>query len=597
MARARDEEADGAVGDAPASTWRGVRVIAGYVRTHPRPFAAAVTGAAIFASMTVASSVVLGRIADDVIVPAFEDDGIETSTALWGALAVVIVAALRGVGVVLRRFFAGITASRMAVTLRLQVVDRYQELPLAYHQSHPTGELVAHAEADIAAATEAMTPLPFSTALVLMVLFAAVALVLTDPILAVVGLALLPTLSVLNVWYQRHIEGPAERAQAQVGVVSSIAHESFDGVLTVKSLGREDEEIARFAEAADRLRDERIAVGQIRAGFEPALDALPALGTIALLALGSWRVSRGELSTGELVQFIALFGLLAFPMRIFGFLLAELPRAVVGRARIQEVLDEPLGLPPAAEVVPLPDGPLAVSVRALRAGYGGQPVLDDLSFELDPGEVVALVGATGSGKSTLCRLLVRLADPDDGSVRLGGVDLRHLARTDLRAAAAIVFQESFLFATSLDDNIALGADVDRDAVRSAARLARADGFVSRLPAGYDTVVGERGVTLSGGQRQRIALARALVRAPRFLILDDATSAVDPTVEAEILAGLSALSGTTTLVVAHRVSTIALADRVLFLEHGRVAASGPHTQLLDVPAYEAMVRAYERGTVG
>ncbi|MBA2426312.1 MAG: ATP-binding cassette domain-containing protein, partial [Actinobacteria bacterium] len=240
-------------------------------------------------------------------------------------------------------------------------------------------------------------------------------------------------------------------------------------------------------------------------------------------------------------------------------------------------------------------GALGVSVRKLSFSFGGgRRVLDDLSVEVAANESVALVGSTGAGKTTLAQLLVRLADPDLGSIRLGGVDLRHLDAAELRRAASIVFQDSFLFATSVRDNITLGMDATDVEVHRAAGLAQAHNFISSLPQGYATVVGERGVTLSGGQRQRVALARALLRRPRLLVLDDATSSVDPTVEAAILSGLRREVATTLVVIAYRVSTISLADRVLFLEHGKFVADGPHQQLLAYPSYEAMVRAYERG---
>jgi ATP-binding cassette subfamily B protein len=281
-------------------------------------------------------------------------------------------------------------------------------------------------------------------------------------------------------------------------------------------------------------------------------------------------------------------------MRLIGFVLSDIPRAVVGMDRLVGVFEEPVSLPSASEALALPVGPLGLSVRSVSFGYGDSRVLSDVSFEVAPNESVAVVGPTGSGKSTLTQLLVRLADPEFGSVRIGGVDLRHMEAGQLREATAVVFQESFLFATSVRENIALDLDVSEEEIRRVARLTRADEFVDELPKGFATVVGERGITLSGGQRQRVALARALIRKPRILILDDATSAVDPTVEAEILGNLVDELRTTLVVVAYRVSTIAMADRVLWLDDGRIAASGTHRELLSHPAYEAMVRAYERG---
>jgi ABC-type multidrug transport system fused ATPase/permease subunit len=245
--------------------------------------------------------------------------------------------------------------------------------------------------------------------------------------------------------------------------------------------------------------------------------------------------------------------------------------------------------------VTLPDGPLGLEVQALTYRLDGVPVLDGVDLEVRPDESVAIVGPTGAGKSVLTQLLVRLDDPDEGEVLVGGVNVRHVDPLGLRAAATLVFQESFLFATSVRENIALDSGADEEAVAAAARLARADTFIRNLPKGYDTVVGERGVTLSGGQRQRVALARALVRHPRILVLDDATSAVDPTIEAEILAGLRRDLSTTLIVVAYRLSTIRLADRVLVLDGGRIQTTGTHEELLvSQPRYRAIVQAYERG---
>ncbi|HEY7661194.1 MAG TPA: ABC transporter ATP-binding protein, partial [Actinomycetota bacterium] len=283
------------------------------------------------------------------------------------------------------------------------------------------------------------------------------------------------------------------------------------------------------------------------------------------------------------------------PMRFIGWILSELPRAVVGHDRIVEVLEAPITVDRSAEPAHLPDGPLDVRAEGLAYGFGGYRVLDEVTFRVEPNETVAIVGPTGAGKSTLAQLLVRLDDPDTGEVLMGGVNIRHADPASLRSAAALVFQESFLFATTVAENIALDSGASREAVERAAAIARADRFVRALPNGFDTVLGERGHTLSGGERQRVALARALVREPRVLILDDATSAVDPTIEAEILAGLRRELSTTLVVIAYRLSTIRLADRVLYLEDGRIRATGSHDHLMaHVPGYAAMVRAYERG---
>ena len=572
---------------------RGVRLVARYVRAQPVTYSVSMVGATIYAGAAVGTTVVLGRATHEVVVPAFTT-GTTAEQVRGAALALFLMGLLRAVSIVLRRYMAALTTFRTQASLRRSVTDRYLAVPLSYHRSRPTGELLAHADADIVAATEVLNPLPFSVGVIVLVVFAVASLLLVDPVLTAVAVLLFPSLALLNRVYTRRVEEPVAVVQDKVGQVSRIAHESFDGALVVKTLGRADDEVARLAVAADELREARVRVGRIRGVFEPAIDAIPNIGIIVLLLVGSYQVTSGNLTAGGLVQAVALFGLLAFPMRVVGFFLQELPRAVVSAERIDRVLAEPdAPAPDPGTEVALPDGPLGLAFDDVHFGYEpGVPVLDGVTFTVEPGEVVALVGSTGSGKSTVCDLLARAADPDRGTVSIGGVPLARVGPDDRRAAVALVFQETFLFAESVRENVTLGADVDDHQVGEALAVARAAGFVAELPDGEATVVGERGVTLSGGPRQRVALARALVRRPRVLVLDDANSAVDPVVEAEILAGLRETLDTTTVVVAHRVSTIELADRVVFLDDGRVAAVGPHRELLALPAYERIVRAYE-----
>jgi len=569
---------------------RGVRLLWASMRAQARPFALSVTGATLFALMAVGGTIVLGRATDEVLTPAF-DGGVERGTVAWGAAAIVAASVLRMLGVVLRRYFGQMAQRRMQVLWFQRVTDRYLEVPLRWFDEHPTGELLAHADADCERSTIVMQPLPFSLGVIVIIAASMVQLAVVDVALMLIGLALFPSLALLNRYYTRRVEGPAARAQARVGDVSAVAHESFDGALVVKTLGLEQREIDRLRAAAEELRRERLVVGRLRAAFEPGLDALPNLGTVVLLGVGAWRLSVGAITVGELVQAMTLFGILAFPFRIVGFLLEELPRAVVAHDRVQGVLAAPRRPVPATPA-PLPDGPLEVTLEEVCFGYGGDVVLDRVSMHLVPGEIVALVGATGAGKSTLCALLAGLIEPASGEIRVGGVPLATVQPDELHRGVALVFQESFLFADTVRENLTLGEPMDDDDLRHALQVARAQGFVDRLPRGLDEVVGERGVTLSGGQRQRLALARALLRRPRLLLLDDATSAVDARVERTILDGLRAHVAATTLVIAHRVSTIALADRVLLLDGARIAAAGTHEELLAVPAYAALVRAYE-----
>jgi ATP-binding cassette subfamily B protein len=580
----------------PSLLRRGVRLLWDSVRVHPLPFAVSVVGSVLYGSMAVAGSLLLGEVTDRVILPAY-NEGVSGAAIAAGAGAILAVAVLRSTGVVLRRYFGNMTARGMHRTWFRRITDTYLRVPLDYFGSRPTGQLLAHADADVERSITVIMPLPLSLGVVVLIGLSIVSLALIDPLLMLVGLALFPSLAILNQIYSRRVEDPASRTQARLGEVSSVAHESFEGALLVKTLGLEAREVERLAGAAGELRTARLAVGRLRATFEPVLDALPNLGTIALLALGAWRVSEGVITTGQLVQAMALFTILTFPMRVVGFLLEEMPRAVVASDRIAGVLATPTRPAPANGAgTALPSGPLAVDVRGLSFAYStdADPILAGVDLALVPEEVVALVGATGSGKSTLCHLLAHLYQPTAGSVRLGGVDVSTAEPASLRSAVALVFQEAFLFAATVRENLALGWHATDEELRWALDAAHARRFVDRLPLGLDQPLGERGVTLSGGQRQRLALARALLRRPGLLMLDDATSAVDPTVERRILDGLPGALRATTLVVAHRVSTIALADRVLFLEGGRIAASGTHRELLgSVPAYASLARAYER----
>ncbi|HEU4354855.1 MAG TPA: ABC transporter ATP-binding protein [Actinomycetota bacterium] len=573
---------------------RGVHLVVSYIRAHPKPFVISVAGAALFAAASIAVTAALGRVTDEVLRPAFAG-GVSTATIWLGAAAIVGLAMLRALGIGVRRYYSGVLGSAVAATLRRRVSDRYRDLSLAYHRATPTGELLAHMEADVEASVDVLYPVPFAVGVILLVLFAMISMILIDPLLALIGFLLFPTLGLLNRTFAARMQGPAQRAQERIGEVSSVAHESVDGALVVKTLGRERAETERLSAKAEELRRARVEGGLIRAGFEPALEALPALAITVLMAVGAWRISAGAMTIGDLVQIVTLFGLLAWPMRFVGWILSELPRAIVGYDRIAAVLEEPTTVRVSERPVPIPDGPLELRVEGLGHTLGGARVLEDVRFLVRPNESIALVGPTGVGKSTLAQLLVRLDDPTEGRILLGGVDLRDAEARSLRAAATLVFQESFLFATTVAENIALDEEVSREEVEEAARLAQADRFVRSLPSGYDSVLGERGFTLSGGERQRVALARAIVRRPRVLILDDATSAVDPTIEALILDGIRREHDATLIVVAYRLSTIRLADRVLYLENGRLAAAGSHGELMaSQPGYAAMVHAYERG---
>jgi ABC-type multidrug transport system fused ATPase/permease subunit len=579
---------------------RGLRILGRAIREEPRVFAVGVGGSVLFGLLTVASAYVVGAIVGEVVVPSFLSGRADSGLVALGAATLIAVSLLRVLSIFGRRLGAGFMQYRLQARYRRRVTRRYLELPLAWHHRHPTGTLLSNANSDVEATWFPIAPLPYAVGTVVMLVAAIGALFATDWVLALVGVAIFPLLFALNVVYSRRMAPRQARAQQLRAEVSAIAHESFDGALVVKTMGREAHETARFAAKANELRNALISVGRLRGFFDPVLEGLPNLGTLAALLIGAVRLRQGAVSVTELVSVAFLFTVLAFPVRAIGWVLAELPRSVAGWERVRQVLDA-TGQMPYGNTELRGRGPASLSFDRVGFAYhDGQPVLHDITFTVPPGRTVALVGPTGAGKSTIASLAVRLIDPLHGSVTVDGVDVRALTADSLVATAALVPQVPFVFDDTVRANITLDRPgiTDEDVWR-ALRLAQADGFVAALPEGLDTMVGERGTSLSGGQRQRLTLARALAGRPRLLVLDDATSAVDPRVEAAILSALRAEAATgeaaaSILVVAYRLATIALADEVVYLDQGRIAAHGRHETLLrDCPGYAELVTAYAK----
>lgn len=591
---------------------RGWALIRRQLRRAPRQFVIGGIGTLLFALATVGTSVAIGWVTDEVLLPAVRAGEVAVGLLVTAVLVVFGVSVVRAVGIALRRVGAYSAQYRLQARDRIAVTNRYLELPIEWHRRHPTGQLLSNVNADVESASFIAAPLPMAFGVIVMLVATAVMLVVTDPFLALVGFAAGPAIWLANFLYQRRMRAAAASAQRLRAEVAEIAHESFDAALVVKTLGREDAEVGRFGARSDLLRDRMVEVGRLRAVFDPVIEALPNIAILAILAVGAWRVDQGFLTPGDLVTFAFLFRMVALPMRVFGWLLGELPRAVVGWERIQRVLDtddqvrygrDRLGgnggaaaaaagvayLYPETVTSDLSDGDSDAGPSASDDERRG---IESVTLEVAPGRTVALVGPTGSGKSTVAHLLVRLFDPDRGDIRLDGRGLVDLDRDEIAASAALVFQEPFLFDDTVWANITLDGAYGQEEVEAAARLAQAHGFITELPEGYQTLVGERGASLSGGQRQRIALARAIIRRPRLLVLDDATSAVDPAVEAAILEGLSSLD-TTVVIVAYRRSSIVLADEVIFISDGRVIGRGTHHQLYStLPEYAALIDAYE-----
>jgi ATP-binding cassette subfamily B protein len=522
------------------------------------------------------------------------------TTAAW-TLAILFAGAVQAVSTGLRRYAAFALAWRVETDLRMRLVAHLQRLHFAFHDQAQTGQLMAYANTDIQQINNSVLLIPLTIASTIQMIAVVVILLLRSPGLALFALGALPLLNFAATRFNRRMYPVGAQLQQELSELSGVVEESVTGVRVVKGFGAERMLRARLGSEADSVHDRALDQARLRASFMPLIDLLPTLGLVGILWYGGHQVLDGNLSIGDVVAANLYVLMLIWPLRMIGMLVGQLPRSAAAAGRINDVLvtDPAIDDRPAAG--PLPDGPGRVQFEGVSFAYGrGLAVLRDLDLEIDGGEAVALVGATASGKTTIARLIPRFYDVDAGHVRIDGVDVREVRLRDVRRAVGLVFEDTFLFSDTVRNNIAFAdPGAPMEAVERAARLAGADEFVRELPAGYDTVIGEHGYSLSGGQRQRIAIARAVLADPRVLILDDATSSVDPTKEHEIRSALAeVMRGRTTIIIAHRPATIALADRVLLLDDGRVVADGPHERLLATsPRYrEVLARAAEKDAV-
>jgi ABC-type multidrug transport system fused ATPase/permease subunit len=565
-----------------------------FARARTGSFVLAVLGAALFVAAIVASAMVIGWVTDELIVPVL-DEGATYEDLLWPAMWVVTGIALwKAAAIVLRRAAAGYLQFRVQADARHDLIKHLLKLELSWYQRQSTGTLLAVSDTDVRQGTFILAPLPYGIGSSLLLVGTVVLVLVIDLWLAVAAFFCLGAIVAVNMQGAWRMFTAFREVQDLRGKVSSIAHESLDGALTIKALGRIDTETDRFRNASENLRDKLIYTLQMMATYRVGVEGLLSAVTIIMLVAGAMRINSGAVTAGDIVTITYLLSLLFIPIRIIGFVLWSIATSRAGWERVQNVYDV-RDLVPYGDLLPDTDNTGAdVSGSGVSFSYDtGERVLTDLNLAIDPERVVAIVGPTASGKSTLTALLARLWDPGSGSITIDGRDLRSFARSALPGEVAYVSQEAFLFDDTVRGNIAFGVLADDEEIVAAAKLAGAHDFVLELPDGYHTILGERGTSLSGGQRQRIALARALVRKPRLLILDDATSAVDPSVEARILKRLRESElPSTVIIVAYRTSSITLADEVIFIDEGQIVAHGAHSDLSrQVPGYARLVDAY------
>jgi ATP-binding cassette subfamily B protein len=552
-----------------------------------RPYRRELWGSLIFAwaamGMTVLIPYLIGQ-----AVNAIEEG--QQPDLLPLAIAITVAGILRIGLTSVRRVVAGRVSLAVEFDLRQRFYAHLQRLELGFFDSQQTGQLMSRATVDLQSIRFFLGyGLIFITQNLLTIALASAVMFVIDPWLALIALAPTPLVVYTAARYNRVSRPAVQEVQQRIAELTAEAEENVSGIRIVKAFAREEHQLIRFRRAVARVFDQSVYSTRLQAFFSPLLGFLPQLGIALVLLIGGRQVISGGLSLGDFTAFYTYLAMLAGPMRMLGMAMGMAQRAIASGNRLFEILDREPRIESPADAPPLPAGAGAVELRGVSLRYGGEApggghpeALSGIDLEVPAGRTVALVGPSGSGKSSLVALVARLYDPSEGSVLVDGADVRTVELGALRSEVAFVGDESFLFSASIAENISYARPgASREEIEAASRRAQADAFIRDLPDGYDTLVGERGLTLSGGQRQRVAIARALLADPRILILDDATSSVDATTEAAIRRGLAeAMAGRTTFVIAHRLSTVSLADEVVVMDEGRIVDRGTHEELLD-----------------
>jgi ATP-binding cassette, subfamily B, bacterial len=561
-----------------------------------RPYRWSVGVSIVLAAASQAAALALVRVTQGVIDQAIRP---QDRHLLWILVAVVVgLGTLKALLMVGRRFISGRQALGVEYDMRNALYGHLLRLSFGFYDRHQTGQLMSRATVDLQGVRFFLGYGLIFFAQNLFTIVGATAIMLwTDWRLSLIAFAITPVLIILAYRYSRVSHPVLRDVQQKLADVATVAEENIVGVHVVKSFAQEGQEQAKFEQRSQAVFQRTVDANRQRSIYVPVLSFIPLLAQAAVLLVGGRMVVHNQLTIGEFFAFNLYVSMLIMPLRTLGMWIGQSQRATAAGERIFQILDEPEEIAERPSATALPPGEGRIRFEGVAFGYDPErPVLEDIDLEIEPGQNVAVIGHTGSGKTTLTALVPRFYDVTSGRLEIDGVDVRDIKLPSLRRAIAVISQDPFLFSTTVRENIAFGApDATDEEVEHAARLAQAHEFVAELPQGYDTVIGERGITLSGGQRQRIAIARAIVTNPRILILDDATASVDATTEARIRLGLrEAMQGRTTLIIAHRLSTISLADEIVVLDHGRIAARGTQGELAETsPVYREI---YEHGLI-
>ena len=562
-----------------------LRRLAGYCWRYRRNVGLAVGAALVAAAATAVIPLVHRQIIDNVIVTHRQ--------SIWTLAALLLIAAaINFAAVYVRRYVGSRVSFDIQHDLRTELFGALTRLDGARQDEIHTGQLIGRSITDLNVVQSLLQVVPLSLGNLAFVVLSIVIMLVLSPVLALVALAVAPSLWFIALASRRRLFPASWHAQQESGTVAGVVEENISGVRVVKGFGQEEQEQRRLEAASAGLFGSRLRMIRLTARYNPALIAIPSLGVVAVLALGGWLAIRGSITLGTFLAFSAYLFQLSGPVRSLTMMVTLSQEARASAVRVFDVIDSRPVSTDQPDAIDLPPDAAGIVFDGVHFGYlPSQPVLRGLSLRVDPGETVAIVGASGSGKSTIAQLLPRFYDPVSGDIKIGDHNVRGVTRRSLRAAIGLVMEDSFLFSDTVRANIAYGRpDATDEQVMAAAAAAQAHEFIVRLPKGYDTVVGEQGQTLSGGQRQRVALARALVTDPKLLVLDDATSAIDPRLEAAIHAALRTVTrGRTTLIIAHRRSTLNLADRIVVLDQGKVLDTGTHRELTArCPLYRLLI---------